>query len=70
MNFLDCAANIYSPFNIDGYNLLRNPAEANAGKYMNLSAFLEFAQSQGNVNVIINIEVQFFNLISNLKSYI
>lgn len=48
--------NIYSPFDIPGFSMKRNPAEFAAGKYMNLSAFLEFAQSQGNVRVIINIE--------------
>lgn len=46
---------IFSPFTV-GFSLLRNPAEASAGKYMNLSAFLEFAQSQKNVRVIINIQ--------------
>lgn len=47
--------NIYSPFSKD-FGLSRNPAQANAGKYMNLSSFLEFAQSQGHARVIINIE--------------
>lgn len=48
--------NIYSPFDVSGYSMKRNPAEFAAGKYMNLSAFLEFAQSQGNIGVVINIE--------------
>lgn len=46
---------IVSPFS-DGYGLQRNPAAASAGKYMNLTAFLDFAQSQKNLRVIINIQ--------------
>ncbi|KAH9306087.1 hypothetical protein KI387_010491, partial [Taxus chinensis] len=47
--------NTFSPFEKDG-NLLRNPAQSNLGKYMNLTAFLDFAKNQANISVLINIE--------------
>ncbi|XP_057831884.2 glycerophosphodiester phosphodiesterase GDPDL6 isoform X1 [Cryptomeria japonica] len=46
--------NIYSPFE-ENYQLVRNPAEASMGSYMNLTAFLQFAK-EANISVLINIE--------------
>lgn len=46
--------NIYSPFE-DNYQLVRNPAEANKGNYMNLTTFLQFAKG-ANISVLISIE--------------
>ncbi|GLJ10050.1 hypothetical protein SUGI_0120960 [Cryptomeria japonica] len=46
--------NIYNKYEKD-YQLYRNPAAANVGKYMNLTAFLEFA-IQVNISVLISIE--------------
>uniref|UniRef100_A0A0D6QW44 glycerophosphodiester phosphodiesterase n=1 Tax=Araucaria cunninghamii TaxID=56994 RepID=A0A0D6QW44_ARACU len=48
--------NIFSPYNENGFSLLRNPAKANVGKFMNLTAFLEFAKKQADIGVLLDIE--------------
>eukprot|EP01018_Ginkgo_biloba_P036482 Gb_18319 [translate_table: standard] len=46
---------IYSPFGGEGYNLLRNPAYQERGKFMTLSDFLEFAK-EAKVGALIDIQ--------------
>lgn len=46
---------IVSPFASE-YDLPRNPAYANAGRFMTLFDFLKFAKNQSNVGVLINVQ--------------
>jgi len=46
--------NIFSPYG-ESAGIFRNPANKNVGKYLTLADFLEFAKSQENVNVIVDL---------------